>query len=97
MPAIASLIDDNEIINVRILCDGISEGGASISGVDGLAPGDLVSLELHFPISAQPMWVNSVVRHGTERYGLEFLILSDDQRNVIRRYCRGQRREKRRR
>lgn len=96
VPAIASLVDDNEITSVRVRCNGISEGGVSVLGVEGLALGDLVSLELHIPVATQPIWVDAVVRHNTECYGLEFLPLSDEQRNAIRRYCRVQRRQKRR-
>jgi PilZ domain len=55
--------------------------------------GDLVTMELHVPISAQPIWVDTIVRyivmhHRTGRCGCEFLSLSEDQRRIINRYCR---------
>ncbi len=96
-PAIASIVGDSNIVSLCVLCNSICEGGMSISGLEGVTVGDLVSLELHLPVSRQPIWVDSVVRHGTDGFGLEFLSLSDDQRNLIRRYCRLQPQEKRRR
>jgi hypothetical protein len=38
-----------------------------------------------------------VMRHGTDRCGLEFTLLSNYQRNLIKRYCHQQPKEKPRR
>jgi c-di-GMP-binding flagellar brake protein YcgR len=94
--AIASVVGDCEIVSLRVRCQSISEGGVSISGVEGLAVGDLVSLEMHVPVSKQAIWVDAIVRHDNDRFGLEFVSLSDEQRNILKRYCRLQREEKRR-
>lgn len=88
VPAIASLVSDSEILSFRVWCDNISEGGVGTFGLESVALGDLVSFELHIPISKQPVWVDAIVRHGGGRRGLEFLPLGDDQRSLIKRYCR---------
>lgn len=95
IPAIASLVRESEIVSLRTRCDSISEGGVGARG-NGLEPmhvGDLVTMELHVPVSAQPIWVDTIVRYlamhrRTGRCGLEFLSLSEDQRSLIKRYCR---------
>ena len=63
--------------------------------MEPLRLGDLVTLELHFPVSAQPIWVDTIVRYvvlhrRTGQCGLQFLSLSEDQRSVIKRYCEQQ-------
>lgn len=101
VPAIARLVGEREIISLRTLCESISEGGVGARGrgLEALALGDdVVSLELYLPISTlQPIWVDAVVRCITDRCGLEFLSLSDEQRKIIKHYCRLHPREKRRR
>lgn len=90
----ASLVHEREIISFRTRCDSISEGGigARGRGLESLAVGDLVSLELHIPISTPALWVNSVVRYVIARRrgglcGLQFLSLNQDQQSLIKRYC----------
>jgi hypothetical protein len=94
VPAIASVVGENEIVSSPVLCHSICEGGAGILGLEGLALGDLVTLELHIPVSKHPIWVDSVVRHNIGGFGVEFASVSDNERNLIRRYCRLQRQEK---
>jgi hypothetical protein len=50
-------------------------------------------MELHIPASTQTIWVDTIVRYvvvhrRTGRCGLEFLSLTEDQRSVIKSYCR---------
>ncbi len=94
VPTIANLIREREIASFRARCDSISEGGigARGRGLQSLAVGDLVTLELHIPISTHALSVNSVVRyiHGrrnTGRCGLQFQSLSEEQRDLIKCYC----------
>lgn len=95
VPAIAGLVQEREIIPLRVRCDSISEGGVGARG-RGLQPlrvGDLVTIELRIPVTAQPIWVDTIVRyvlmqHGMGQCGLEFLSLTEDQLDVIKRYCR---------
>lgn len=75
--------------------DSISKGGigARGRGLQSLAVGDLVALELYIPVLAHALSVNSLVRyiHGrrkTGRCGLQFQSLTEDQGDVITRYCR---------
>ncbi len=97
-PAIASVVGDCEIISLRVRCENICEGGVSVSEVEGLAVGDLVSLEMHVPVSKEAVWVDTVVRHSSAaRCGLEFRPLGPNQRDLIKHYCRLQPLEKRRR
>lgn len=95
IPAIASLVRESEIVSLRTRCDSISEGGVGARG-RGLEPmrvGDLVTMELHIPVSGQPIWVDTIIRYVLARHknglcGLEFPSLSEDQRRIINRYCR---------
>jgi len=96
--AIASLVGTSETFSLRSRCDSISEGGVGARGLQPLALGDLVRLELQLPVPMQPIWVNTIVaRRDSVRCGLEFLSLSDYQRNLIKRYCHLQPKEKPRR
>lgn len=98
VPAIASIVGDIEIVSVRTRCSSISEGGVDAPGLQSLALGERVALELNLPGSTQPIRVDAmVVRRSTDRCGLEFLSLSNYQRNLIKRYCRLQPKEKPRR
>ena len=90
-----SLVGEREIASLHAQADGISEGGLSLSGLEGIRVGQAVSLEMHLPIATQPMWVEAEVRHNTGHYGLQFRSLSDAQRKLIRRYCGLQPRQKR--
>jgi hypothetical protein len=96
VPLVVSVVDDQEISSLRAVADGISEGGLRVSGLEGMAVGQAVSLELRLPVATQPIWVEAVLRHNFRGYGLQFTSLSDDQKNLIKRYCRLQPREKRR-
>jgi hypothetical protein len=96
VPIIASLVGDREIIPVRVRCHSISETGLSASGLSSLKADEKVTLELHIPVSASAIWVEAIVRRSGDPCGLEFLSLNDDQRKLIRRYCRLQPQEKRR-
>lgn len=102
VPAIASLVRETEIISLRTRCESISEGGAGARGrgMEPLRVGDLVTLQLHFPVSPQPIWVDTIVRYvvlhrRTGECGFQFLSLSEDQLRLIRRYCRLQTLKKR--
>jgi len=98
IPVIASVVDDRDIISLRTRCQSISEGGVGTPGLQPGAIGDFVTLELHLPVSAHPIWVDTIVRYsGTERCGLEFRLLGANQRKLIKRYCRLQPKEKSRR
>ena len=96
VPLVVSVVGDQEIASLRAVADGISEGGLSLSGLEGMAVGQTVSLEIRLPVATKPIWVEAVVRHNFGGYGLQFISLSDDQKNLIKRYCRLQPREKRR-
>jgi c-di-GMP-binding flagellar brake protein YcgR len=96
VPLVVSLVADEDIASVRALADGISEGGLSVSNLQGLPVGQSVSLEIRLPISTQPIWVEAVVTHDSGHYGLRFTSLTGEQRKLIQRYCRLQPRQKRR-
>jgi c-di-GMP-binding flagellar brake protein YcgR len=98
VPATATLEHEGEIFSFRTLCSSISEGGVDAPGLQSLVLGDLVALELDLPGAMQPIRVDTMVaRRSTDRCGLEFLSLSNYQRNLIKRYCRLQPKEKLRR
>jgi hypothetical protein len=63
--------------------DGI---GATLTGE--LETGEIVSLDIPLPLSPYPLKVRAIVRYRQGlRYGFEFLTLSENQRETIRRVC----------
>lgn len=95
VPLVISVVGEQEIASLRAQADGISEGGLSLSGVEGMPVGRAVSLEIYLPIATQPIWIEAVVRHDAGHYGVQFQSLSDAQKKLIKRYCSLQPREKR--
>jgi hypothetical protein len=94
----ANVVREEQILYLGTRCNSISEGGVDAPGLQSLALGDLVTLWLYLPGSTQPVWVDTiVVRRSSDRCGLEFLSLSDDRRNLIKRYCHLRPKEKHRR
>jgi hypothetical protein len=76
VPAIASIFGDREIVSIRTRCRSISEGGVDAPGLQSLALGELVTLELNLSVSTQPIRVDTMVmRRSTDRCGLEFTLL----------------------
>lgn len=96
VPVVTSVIGDTEIRPVRARCDSISESGVSATGLEALALDSRVTLELHIPVATKPMWVEAIVRRSGQHCVLEFVSLTDDQRKLIKRYCRLQPEQKRR-
>jgi hypothetical protein len=63
--------------------DGI---GATITG--DLEAGEIVSLEIPLPLSTYPLRIRAVIRYRYgQRYGFEFLIINDPQREALHRVC----------
>lgn len=94
VPLVISVVGEEEIASLRALADGISEGGLSVSGLQGLDLGERVSLEVRLPNATHSLWVEAVVRHQSGYHGLQFLSLTPAQKQLIRRYCRLQPRQK---
>jgi hypothetical protein len=93
---VVTLVGTTDVIPVRALCESISEAGLRASGLGSLAVGDRVTLELDIPVAKQRIWVDAVVRRGGDHCALEFVSLNDEQRNLVKRYCRLQPEERRR-
>jgi hypothetical protein len=93
---VVTLVGTTDVVPVRAHCESISEAGLSASGLGSLAVGDRVTLELDIPIAKQRIWVEAVVRRAGDPCALEFASLRDEQRNLIKRYCRLQPEERRR-
>ena len=55
VPAIASIVGDIEVASFHTQCDSISEGGVDARGLQSLALGERVTLELALPGSTQPI------------------------------------------
>ena len=96
VPVVLSVVGDDEIASVRALAHGIGEGGLSLAELEGLQVGQPVSLEMCLPNATQPIWVEATVRHNSGHCGLQFVSLGEPQKQLIKRYCRLQPREKRR-
>ena len=86
-------------VEVSVFRDGVTSGlwgranevsidgmGATLTGE--LKPGEVVSLEFPIPISPQVIKVRAIVRFSEGlRCGFEFLVVSDAQRETMRRLC----------
>jgi hypothetical protein len=95
---VVTLIGTTDVIPLRTHCESVSEAGLSVSGLSSLAVGDRVTLELDIPVAtARHLWVEAIVRRSGDPCALEFVSLNDKHRNLIKRYCRLQPEEKRRR
>ena len=63
--------------------DGI---GATLSGE--LAVGEVVGMEFHIPVAPHVMKVRAIVRYSQGlRCGFEFLVVTSEQRDMMRRTC----------
>src|SRR5215472_12639074 len=63
--------------------DGI---GGTLTG--DLEPGEIVTLEIPLPLSPYPLKVRAIVRYRQGlHYGFEFLTLTEQQRDTVRRVC----------
>ena len=63
--------------------DGI---GATLTG--DLESGEIVTLEIPLPLSPYPLKVRAIVRYRQGlHYGFEFLTLSENQRDTVKRVC----------
>ena len=92
---VATLIRGRDIVSFHARCETIAEGGigARGRGLQSLAVGDLVALELYIPVSTHALLVNSVVRNtrgqrDAGRCGLQFQSLTEEQHDLIRGYCK---------
>jgi hypothetical protein len=53
-----------------------------------LEPGEVVSMELSLPLAHCPIKLRAIVRYRQGlHHGFEFLTMSDDQRQTLRRVC----------
>jgi hypothetical protein len=71
-------------------------GRSNELGVDGvggtmtgeLEAGEVVSMELSLPLAAYPLKLRALVRYRIGlRHGFEFLAVTEQQRDVLRRVC----------
>lgn len=66
----------------------LGEDGIGGTLTEELEPGEVVSMELALPLLSYPMKVRAVVRYRQGlHHGFEFLTMSDDQRQSLRRVC----------
>ncbi len=62
--------------------------GIGITLTGDLQPGEIASLEIPLPLSRHPLKVRSIVRfRNGQRYGFEFLAVTEGQREMIKRVC----------
>jgi hypothetical protein len=66
----------------------LGEDGIGGTLTEELEPGEVVSLELSLPLSSYPLKMRALVRYREGlRHGFEFLALTAEQREIIRRVC----------
>jgi hypothetical protein len=66
----------------------IGEDGVGGTLTGPLEPGEVVSMELALPLATQPIKLRALVRYRSGlRHGFEFLAVSTQQRDILRRVC----------
>lgn len=66
----------------------LAEDGVGGTLTGALEPGEVVSMELSLPLAAQPMKLRALVRYRSGlRHGFEFLAVTAQQRDMLRRVC----------
>jgi hypothetical protein len=66
----------------------LGEDGVGCTLTGELEAGEVVSMELSLPLAAYPLKLRALVRYRIGlRHGLEFLAMSEKQRDVLRRVC----------
>ncbi|MFB3813408.1 MAG: PilZ domain-containing protein [Terriglobales bacterium] len=66
----------------------LSEDGAGLSVPADIAPGEIVALSFVLPTAAEPLLVYGTVRYRSgQQYGVEFVEITPEQRQAIRRLC----------
>ncbi len=66
----------------------IGEDGVGGTLTGPLEPGEVVSMELTLPLAAQPIKLRALVRYRSGlRHGFEFLAVTQQQRDILRRVC----------
>jgi PilZ domain-containing protein len=66
----------------------IGQDGIGATLTEGLEVGEVVSMEFPIPVAPYQMKVRAVVRYASGlRCGFEFLVISDDLRDTLRKTC----------
>jgi PilZ domain len=66
----------------------LGEDGVGGTVTGELEIGEVVSMELSLPLTPYPLKLRALVRYRTGlRHGFEFLAVTDQQRDVLRRVC----------
>ena len=66
----------------------LGEDGVGGTLTGELEPGEVVSLEVSLPLAAFPLKLRALVRYRQGlRHGFEFLAVTSQQRDVLRRVC----------
>ena len=79
---------DGETISVWGRSSELGEDGIGGTVTTQLEPGEVVSMELSLPLTAFPIKCRALVRYRDGlRHGFEFLALSPQQRDAIRKLC----------
>ena len=66
----------------------LGEDGVGGTLTGELEVGEVVSMELSLPLTAYPLKLRALVRYRIGlRHGFEFLAISEQQRDVLRRVC----------
>ena len=67
----------------------LSESGMSVTFVETLELGEVVTLDITLPATPEPLTLSASVRYRSGFFcGLEFLVVKERQREAIRKACR---------
>ena len=67
----------------------LSESGMSVTFVEALELGEVVTADVTLPACPDPLTLSACVKYRSGFFcGLEFLVVSDRQREAIRKACR---------
>ena len=87
-PVKATVLRENGYQDLAGRCGDIGHGGMGAVFNAECVKGEVISLEFRLPFAAEVFNVRSIVRyHKGFLHGLEFLGLTDEQRQEINRFC----------
>jgi c-di-GMP-binding flagellar brake protein YcgR len=87
-PVKATVLTDNGYQDLAGRCGDIGHGGMGAVFNAECVKGEVISLEFRLPLASEVLSVRSIVRYRRGfLHGLEFLGLTDEQRQEIARFC----------
>jgi len=88
LPLTITILSDEGYTTIHGRMNDIAEGGLGVLMASELPAGEVVQVEFMLPPDAEPFRARAVVRYRKGYFhGIEFLGLSDEQKQQILEYC----------